>query len=366
MNNGTVMHILSSGFNGGIEVMLANYVRYTNLNHIFVFVWDKGPNYDWIVEQGFKTYFLDCHSKGPLKTARSAIAIARNEDPAVIVTHHGNAYVRFLGELARKNTSKKIHYYYSHSDCFSQVLVSDGFKSKILNTLNKYCIKKATKIIAISEAVKKSIHECYGIDYNKIVTIYNGADIKSFDYPPHIKEDTIHIAYAGRLVEEKGVQVTLEALCLLPETVKWDFTVVGDGVFRDKLEKLTCEYGIAEKVFFKGNRTDVHRQIQNSDIFIHACLCEEGFGVGIVEAMAAGKICIASKAGGIPEIIDDCQNGFLFEKGNSLELLKLIENIISDVDSWEKIQINAKIKAQMFGIANFAHELDSELVKAMN
>ena len=67
--------------------------------------------------------------------------------------------------------------------------------------------------------------------------------------------------------------------------------------------------------------------MSNADIFIHPAIWEEGFGITIIEAMARGKLCIASKRGAIPEIISDGVNGLLVESANAKQLAEKIKYV---------------------------------------
>ena len=141
---------------------------------------------------------------------------------------------------------------------------------------------------------------------------------------------------------------------------------VGDGDYRAQLESDAENLRIEKYCKFAGIREDVPQILADSDIFVHSCIWEEGFGIGIVEAMAAGKVCICSNSGAIPEIITDGVNGYLSEKGNSKALAEAIMTVVDNKDNWENIQIRARTTAYKFNMMNFVSRLDKVVEDIMD
>ena len=214
--------------------------------------------------------------------------------------------------------------------------------------------------MAISKAVQKSIETIFRMPQEKIKVIYNGTDTRKIH--PRVRKNIdggAKLLYVGRLIEEKGVQTTIDALAALPASLTWTFDIVGDGPYREILEKQVRRVGLQNKVNFCGSCNNVPEILNNHDIFIHMPNWEEGFGITVIEAMAAGMICICLSRGGIPEIIEHGKDGILVDSKKELEnILKKI--MLGECN--EKIcqmSIEASRKAKMFGIEKFANELDS-------
>lgn len=111
---------------------------------------------------------------------------------------------------------------------------------------------------------------------------------------------------------------------------------------------------------FCGKKNNVYEYLVKSDIFIYPSIWEEAFGISIIEAMGLGIPVIATKKGGIPEIIVNNENGFLVESNNEEELANTIEKVISyiknnDIDKLEK---NAIDTAKRFNINNTIKNLE--------
>lgn len=202
--------------------------------------------------------------------------------------------------------------------------------------------KKADKIIAISNLIKKEMEEDLNIPKNKIEVVYNGIDLDEFRI---LDEKTVEnekkkygffkgskiIGYTGRLHEEKGINILIEAFFQVSRRFDHLYLLlVGDGPERKKLESQVARLGLEKKVLFLGYKEDVPLFLNLIDIFVLPSIVRESFGIVLTEAMACGKVVVASNLGGIPEIINSGINGFLFEPGNDKELSDRISQVLSD------------------------------------
>ena len=245
---------------------------------------------------------------------------------------------------------------YVHCDAKDELSGSNGAARKVINIT---AAKSAKRIIAISNYVKKSIIANFKARPEKIEVVYNGVNVSRFDERCLSVHDPVRLVFVGRLVKVKGVQVALEAIKICKENgYNLLFTIVGDGEYREQLEKTAKELEVDKYCSFVGTRRDVPQILADSDIFVHSCIWEEGFGIGIIEAMAAGKICVCSNSGAIPEIITDGVDGFLAEKGNPKALAEVIMKVIDNREQWECIQSRAIMTAQKFGMEKFVAQLD--------
>ncbi|MCP5051578.1 MAG: glycosyltransferase family 4 protein [bacterium] len=139
----------------------------------------------------------------------------------------------------------------------------------------------------------------------------------------------IEIVTVSSLIERKNIDTVLEALAQLPETVDWNYTVIGEGDQRTHLETLSKELGIGHRVKFPGTmpRHRVMETLKQSHIFVMVSHLET-FGLAYLEAMAAGNLVIGSRGEGIDGVIRHKQNGFLCPAGETEPLKKIIAEIL--------------------------------------
>jgi glycosyltransferase involved in cell wall biosynthesis len=165
-----------------------------------------------------------------------------------------------------------------------------------------------------------------------------------------IDQQHTHILYLGQLYAPKGVHYLLEAIGLIAkEFPNIKLYIVGDPIldeymgYKEKLVHIVQRYKLTNTVVFTGWRTDALEILSLMDILVHPSL-KEGFGRAVLEAMALGKPVVASKVGGLREIIEDGENGFLVEPGNSMEIAEKLSILLKDKELRTKFGKSAREK----------------------
>lgn len=351
-NKKVVLHFLSVGSTGGIEKMAYNYAKYSTNRNIFVFLFARGVYFDMISKDN-TTYFVPCKKLGFVRTVTALKNIIKKNDVDIIVSHHANGYLRFLASIVKKFTNDKAYLVYAHSDAKDQLDSPISFKARLLNILNKRAVKKADSVIAISNFVNDSMVRVFKVNPRKIVTIYNGVltnDFDKIDYFP-MSKNIVDVYYVGRLVKEKGVDKIIKAIDEMD--TRYRLTIIGDGPEMDKLKELVRD---KSRIKFLGTRNDIGRLVYSKDIFIHVPRCNEGFGNSLVEAMAAGKICVITNKGALPEIIDNNIDGYIID-GSKKSLVKKLNEIQQN----RELCVNARKKSRRFSMDVYVKKLDGYL-----
>ncbi|HWK03602.1 MAG TPA: glycosyltransferase family 4 protein [Puia sp.] len=193
---------------------------------------------------------------------------------------------------------------------------------------------KYDTLVAISDSVADDVKQRIGID---IPVAHNGIDISSFDRRDKYDlapNECIRIVQVSRLVhEKKGQDVLIQALSRLlskrPEQqASIDF--IGDGPSKEYLQALTRELNLDSCICFLGNKDRgwIKKNLSTCHILVQPSRYE-GFGLTIVEGIAAGIPAIASDIEGPKEILKDFKRDLLFEKENAEELSNRLEALIN-------------------------------------
>ncbi len=201
----------------------------------------------------------------------------------------------------------------------------------------KYPYRKSKKLIAISNDVKCEAIEL-GIKEDNISVISDGVDTSAFR--PMDKRrlraklnlpDSFLILYVGSLFKLKRVDWLIKASSRLSKDFEFHVVLVGDGPERQELEKLVEQMGLQDRVTFIG--TVLHDEVPEftaaSDVFV-LCSETEGLPKCVREAMSCGIPVVASKVGGLPELITNGVNGYLFD--DEIELERYLRQIITSPD----------------------------------
>jgi glycosyltransferase involved in cell wall biosynthesis len=150
----------------------------------------------------------------------------------------------------------------------------------------------------------------------------------------------VTVAY---LIKEKGIDVVIRAMSeLSSDAVLW---VVGQGPEQANLQALAQERGLGERVRFLGPKRNVEPFMQAADCFVCPSIWAEAVGLVNLEALACGLPVIASRIGGLPEMIVEKRTGFLFTSGDSAELAGHLKNLMSDVQRRRRMGLEARADA---------------------
>lgn len=199
-----------------------------------------------------------------------------------------------------------------------------------------YCFKFADRIIAVSEAVKTNLAS-QGLEKN-VQVVYNGVDIERFS-PMDIGETRSKTGFQqsgpvfgvfGRLSSEKGQQLAIEAFARdFSDHQNAILLIVGDGKNEQMLKNRASELDVSDRVKFVGFTRDISNLIAACDAVIVPSL-KEGFGLTAVNAMAMCRPVIASRVGGLSEVVVGGETGLLVEPGNIESLADAMKRISDD------------------------------------
>lgn len=356
-----VLHLLADGGTGGIELLCKNFYPFSENENIFLFPWRTGGTTNSMKQGGAKVLEYNHSRKVYLFTVFKILKLCRRERIDLVVAHHGITILRGIPILLKLLKPGLRAVIYVHSD----PTIEDNSRVRfcIKTVFQKFFYRKADKIIAISDFVKKKLIQHYQLEPEKIVRIYNAAPLEQYCNCIREPGELVQMVFHGRLVEVKGVQVILHALSLLPSQLGYHFTIIGDGDYRAELEKLCGEYKLMDRVTFLGNRTDISALLAKKDVFINMPVWEEGFGISVVEAMASGLLCIVAESGALPELIHHGKNGFVVKSGNYTALAQVIGDVIDSLGSSSYTQMREQALADSAGydIQSYAEVLDHEL-----
>lgn len=359
-----VLHLLVSGGTGGIEILMRNYAQDSAHNNTFIFVWKSGEIAERMKQNGASVYVTNAGSDGLYTTLKKIRQICREEKIDVAVSHNSAPLLK-IALLYIKMTLPGIRVVtYAHANARDICEYKRKKGLPLRKFVHKLGFAAADSIVAISDSVKVSLQEYLGVKEKKILRIYNGTPVESTNCRGCNRTTAapLKLIYVGRLIPEKGIQNTLQVLSKLRNRVPFLFTVVGDGSYRETLETLTKHLGLEDWVRFRGNRNDVPEQLAQADVFVHLPEWDEGFGITVIEALAAGCVCVVNQRGALPEIIDNGKNGYVVPTDDPAETLKILETIWKmSEEEWQQVQRAALERAQAFSMETFVQELDNHL-----
>lgn len=172
-------------------------------------------------------------------------------------------------------------------------------------------------------------------DTGRIEVIPFGVDPACFDEAAHPVCQTvspIQVLNVGRLVWQKAQHLLVDAAASVRGSApKFHVTIIGEGAERGRLEQLIRQHGIEGTVELAGAKSEaeVRAAYRQAQLFVMSSV-SEGFGLVLLEAMAAGLAVVAPRLHGIPEIVTDGVTGRLFESGNAQDLGRILKELFND------------------------------------
>ena len=201
--------------------------------------------------------------------------------------------------------------------------------------LYRTCVQRA---VAISHAVGRQLVAA-GVPESMTRVVRSAVDPAAL-HPLHGRDatrtalgaspDTTCLLCVASLVSRKGIDVLLQSMARLRDAgFKPALWIAGDGPERERLERLARQLGIEGQVLFLGQRGDTSDLLVASDIFVLSSR-KEGLGVAALEAMALGRPVVASRVGGLAEVIDDGRTGVLVRPDDPEALGEALAKLLED------------------------------------
>ena len=205
------------------------------------------------------------------------------------------------------------------------------------SSLSRWKYRQVDCFICASEAIRQMLIGD-GVPAGRTVTVHEGIDLEHVDAatPASLHEELWlphHAPIVGNvaaLVPHKGQRHLIEAARLvLPQVPDARFVIAGEGELRPALERQIKEHHLEKHVLLAGFRPDVLSLHKAFDIFVMSSVTE-GLGTSLLDAMAAGKPVVATRAGGIPEVVVDGETGFLVPPRDHAAMATAIVKLLKD------------------------------------
>jgi glycosyltransferase involved in cell wall biosynthesis len=349
-----VLFLDHKGSLGGSELSLLDIAR-DNLGTSRVVLLTDGPFRERLEEAGVEVEVL------PITTAVSGISREGGLGRDLLAVPHVLGLARRVAQLSRKyellyaNSQKALvigalagmmarkpmiwhqrglltkpeqtsHNYFS------------GTHRRLTALVSNHLVKR---VIANSRATARALVEA-GVRVDRVRVVHNGIDPSPFEAVTAAEVEKLRrelglegvpvVGAFGRLTPWKGQHVLLEALPHLPDV---HALLVGDARPEDEnymkaLRQQSKDLGLADRVHFTGFRRDVPQLMHLSDVVVHTSVAPEPFGRVIVEGMLADRPVVATRGGGVLEIVHDGINGVLVPPGDAIALAEVLRGLLMD------------------------------------
>ena len=290
--------------------------------------------------------------------------ILKTEKPNLIITHNFKGFGLLIFKAIKNSKVKHIHILHDIQLIHPSGLMIVGEERKMKNFFTKIYYFTVSKIInspyliiSPSKWLLREHKKRKFFKNSKKIIIPNPVLIKNDFVLKNKKDNVINFLYVGELEVHKGVIFLLEVFNKFCKNKNIKLSIIGRGSEYDKIQRLKNK-----KITVPGWKTEeqVKTAMQNADCLIVPSLCYENSPTVIYEAASLGLPVLASRIGGITELVHGL-GGVLFTAGNEKDLSKKINYILKNPDFFKKIGINSIGKINEFSVQNYFEKLGDVL-----
>lgn len=338
--------ISSGGFYGAESVLLNLAVELPHTGHscvVGVFENSKNTNTevgDRSEMAGLTVRRIPCRSRLDWRTVRQIRRIVEGDGVDLVHAHGYKAdfYALLATRIAKAPVTATCHNWLGESGTM-----------RAYARLDRYLLRFFDGIAAVSESVAEQLG--HARVRQRVHVIPNGVPMPCSGSRSTVADqirlgDRIVVGTVGSLSAEKGASFLIEAASrILPDFPRAFFVLVGDGPLRSALEARVRELGMAGQFLFTGQRNDMDQIYRSFDIYVLPSL-EEAMPMALLEAMAAGLPVVATKVGGVPDVVNDPSVGTLVEPGDPNAIATGVRDLLSNQSRREQIGSNARTRVE--------------------
>ena len=279
-----------------------------------------------------------------------------------------------LEEVAVREGLDVIHAHYAipHATCawLAREIMADKHDVGIVTTLHgtditlvgqdpsyfsitKFSIERSDAVTAVSRFLRDETYRAFGCGQCAITVIPNFVDLDAFQPPPADararRGDEKVLMHISNMRPVKRLLDIVRIFARVQEAIPARLVLVGDGPDRDAAEREAAALGVGSKVRCVGKVEDVAGALRAADLYLLPS-ASESFGLSALEAMATGVPVVGTRAGGLPEVVEDGVSGCLGEIGDVEGLARGALELLRDADRWRAASAAARARAREFDI----------------
>lgn len=298
-----------------------------------------------MLKSGCKLVFLEKKKGTDLNCVRKLRRLIISEKPDVIHTH---LYALKYAALAAIGTKLPIIHTVHN--------IASKEASKIDQLINRLIYSmRIAKPVALSNEIQKTIVEMYKLDHKLVPVIKNGVDMsKCIIKKNYEKNEPFRVVHIGRFFEQKNHSLMINAMNTLARTNNIHLDFYGDGPLMEACISSVKEQCLEQFISFRGVSSDVFPILTNADVFILPSKWE-GVPISIIEAMGTGLPIIATKVGGITDMLENEKSALLIDPIEE-DLINALVRLINEIDLRRKLGENAIVASEQFSATKMVKE----------
>lgn len=332
-----VLQILPELKVGGVETGTVDFAKYlVKKGHKAVVVSNGGDLVNDLEQANVLHYKLPVHEKSIftiIKMIKELTLIIKKEN--IDIVHARSRVPGWIGFFACRNTGTVF------------LTTCHGHYSKhLLSKVMGY----GKLVIVPSNVIGRHMIEDFSVHHQRIRLIPRSVDLEKFGFSPYENRPKTGfiVGMIGRITPLKGHANFLKAVSKIIRTMPYlKVWIVGDApeskqIYREEVQTVARRLGISHCVQFLGNRKDIPQIISKLNIVVLSTITEEAFGRVIIEAQACGTPVVATRVGGVVDVVEDGVTGILVPPKDSDAMASAMLKLLKDKTLAEKLAVNAR------------------------
>ncbi|KXU86007.1 glycosyl transferase family 1 [Caballeronia megalochromosomata] len=376
-----VLAVDQSGALGGAELSMLEVVKNMR-GDVQTVLFDDGPFRIALEAVGVKVDVLDGKSlgdirkdgraragagmlRGALRLLRGTLKKSRNADVIYVNTQRAMVIGAIAGLISRRPVVWHL-----------RDIVSEDHFGRTQLAIIKWCTKLMLEhVIANSTASAAAVTALTRLREERLDVVFNGISAEPFASLESVEQhelrarfglprDAFLVGCFSRLARWKGQHVLLDALRECPDmhAVFVGAALFGENDYEAELRAFVQEHGLADRVHFLGFQDDIAACMKAVDIVTHTSIMPEPFGRVIIEGMLSKRPVVATRAGGVMDIVDDGENGILCSPGDAAELARVLERLKGNAPLRERLVEQGYVNAtSRFGTRQYVESVEKIL-----
>jgi glycosyltransferase involved in cell wall biosynthesis len=299
-----------------------------------VCIGEEGGLFGDVPAAGIEARALNLGGKrNAVRALRELVSITRQASPDVVMVRCFNAET--LGRIAARIAGVQ------HSIVWVHSMLDLRQRSRASSAIDRALIRWTSAYFGVAEAQRHYLVDKLGYPADKIRIIHNGVDLTMFDPNSDrsvlaefgfAENDPVVGIVAGLHPWKDHATLLGAARIVIDRLPDAKFLIIGDGATRPQLETLCANLRITSNVHFTGARHDVARLLTAIDVFALTSTTE-AFPISLLEAMACGRPAVCTAVGGVPEVFNDGESGYLVPPKDPQRLASRLLSLLSDPDT---------------------------------
>lgn len=329
-----IVQLITQDRGGPVDHAVELAVELAALGHESHLIGPAGPHVDALAGTAVQTHVATMTHKLDLRGAREMSHVVRRLRPDIL--HCQDRRAGLLGRLvARKQRIPVAYTLHGVPDSMSHLVAGNMAAARpdrrvaIKNTIGERWLARTPRSVVITPctAVADFVRDHVGVPAERVFAVHNGVSPSWGTPSPVTERDEVTIAWLGVMQPVKRLPALVQAVAEVPEI---RLLLIGDGPERQRVEAEVTATGVRGRTELAGFRDDPAPLVGGADILVLPSAAE-ACPMALLQAMSCGIPVIASRAGGIPEIVRDGVDGILVDTGDDQALRAALERLAGDV-----------------------------------